>query len=70
MATMDIIVEEKPCIVMLDSCSSCNLVDEDFLINYLGVDKSRISGPSVGIKGIGNMRSYNKGTVELFSNVS
>ena len=62
---MRIKVEEKPCTILLDSCSSASIVRESFLINYLNKDSSQAHGPRGCVKGIGNTITYDKGRIDL-----
>ena len=58
-------VEGKPCTVLLDSCSSANIISENILVNYLNVNRSNIYGPIGCVKGVGKAVTYDLGRIQL-----
>ena len=62
---MEMVVEGRPCQVLLDSCSSTNIVSENILLNYLKINPSDIYGPIGCIKGVGKAITYDLGRVQL-----
>ena len=62
---MEMVVEGRPCQVLLDSCSSTNIVSEKLLLNYLKVNQSEIYGPIGCIKGVGKAITYDLGRIQL-----
>ena len=58
-------LEGKPCQVLLDSCSSTNIVSENILVNHLNVDRNEIYGPIGCIKGVGKAITYDLGRITL-----
>ena len=62
---MNIEVEGKRSIVLLDSCSTTSIVRESYAMNHLGKTPSDIYGPIGCIKGIGETVVYDKGRMKL-----
>ena len=58
-------IEGKECQVLLDSCSSTNIVSESILINHLNISKNNIYGPIGCIKGVGKAITYDLGRIQL-----
>ena len=62
---MKMYVEGKYCEVLLDSCSSINIISEDILINYLHMDRNLIHGPISCILGLKNNITNDLGRINL-----
>ena len=66
---MRIEIEDKPAMILLDSCSSANIVSESFLTNYLNKNMTQVYGPVGCVKGIGQSVTYDRGRIELTLNI-
>ena len=58
-------VEGKLSQVLLDSCSSTNIISETFLINHLRKNRSQLHGPIGCVLGLGNSLTYDLGRINL-----
>ena len=55
------------CRILLDSCSSCNIISLELLTEYLGIPREEIdrSGPVVSVRGIGGAITQGIGRITL-----
>ena len=58
LTSMKMKVEGRECEVLLDSCSSTNIISEYFLTEKLFISKSKLHGPIGCVKGLGEKLTY------------
>ena len=62
---MQMLVEGRQSVVLLDSCSSASIITKEFLTNHLNRTEEDLIGPVGSIKGIGDTITRDLGRIRL-----
>ena len=65
LTTMQMLVEGKRSVVLLDSCSSASIITKEFLTNHLNKTEEDLTGPIGSIRGIGDTITRDLGRIRL-----